>query len=367
MAAAVLDLRPFGIAHKLKPDTGISAIFATDIQSVFASSKIFRIGTVSYEIIKELGRGTNGITYQCRAPSGIFVAVKKILNVNTYLMTRNFITEAIMQLIIQLESADQPNGPFVPKMYSIGYDAVRKEGYIVSELMRNTLRTLIDANATADNDEIVPNAIQQVAGMLKFLGTRLQFNHRDLKGDNVMYIRNDLGQPIFKLIDMGFSCLTWKGLKINGSSYYGASTCFKKDRDLAQLMLYLHNHTPNLSARLRDHLRALLKANVSGDHVCNVTAGCPANGLTDWASSYKFINRANVVFERTTPNEARAAMNEFLHPPVIPVQSVIPTPAGPIAKRVCPADKVYNPTTGRCVKRTGALGRKILKQQGDQA
>ena len=358
-AVTSLDLRPYGITHKLKPDTGISAIFVTDLQAVFTTPSKIRIGPITYDIIKELGRGTNGITYECRAPSGAHVAIKKVLHVHTMLMVRNFLTESIMQIILQQESAGQPNGPFVPEIYSLGYDAAHKEGYICSQLMRNTLKALTDANTQDMNDTIVPTAIQQVAAILTFFGKQLQFNHRDLKGDNIMYIRSADNQPIFKLIDMGMSCLTWRGLKLTGSSYYGASACFKKDRDLAQLMLYLHNFTPNVSPRLKGHLRALLQANVSGDHTCNVVAGCPANGLTDWLSSYKFIDRANVHFERTAPNEATAAMNIFLHPPALSVQSVVPVPAGPVAKRICPAEKVYNPPTGRCVKRSGAIGRRL--------
>jgi len=356
---ASLDLRPYGITHKLKPADGVSAILPSDLQAVYTSATKIRIGPYSYETIRELGRGTNGITFLCRDAAGTYVAIKRVLNVRTHLMMRNFITESVMQIILQRESAGQPNGPYVPEIYTIGFDSGAKEGYICSQLMNNTLKALTDANVPEINDSIIPNAIKQVASILKFFGSRLEFNHRDLKGDNVMYIRDNDAQPIFKLIDMGHSCLTWNGLKLTGSAYYGASACFKKDRDLAQLLLYLHNFTQNVSPRLRGHIRALLQANVAGDHTCNVTAGCPANGLTNWSTSYKFIDRANVRFERTSPNEAAAAMNTFLHPPVLPVQSVVPVPTGPVAKRICPADKVYNPATGRCVKRTGAIGRRL--------
>jgi serine/threonine protein kinase len=363
---AVLDLRPYGIGHILKPADGISAILPSDIQAVFTTASKIRIGLTTYDVIKQLGKGTNGVTYMCRAPNGEFVAIKRVYSVTTHLMMLNFLTESVMQILLQRESADQPNGPYVPEIYTIGYDHVGKEGYICSHMMRNTLKALTDANTPEMNDIIVPAAIKQVAAMLKFLGTRLEFNHRDLKGDNVMYVRDADNKLIFKLIDMGMSCLTWNGLKLTGSSYYGASACFKKDRDLAQLFLYLHNHTPNITPRLKGHIRAMLQANVAGDHVCNVSGRCPANGLTDWLSSYKFIDRANVRFERTSPNEANAAMNAFLNPPVLPVQSVV-TETGVVAKRICPADKIYNPATGRCVKRDGAIGKRLIKEQGAEA
>lgn len=355
---AVLDLRPYGISHILKPADGISAILPSDISAVYTTASKIRIGPTTYDIIKQLGKGTNGVTYMCRAPNGESVAIKRVYSVTTHLMIRNFLTESIMQILLQRESAGQPNGPYVPEIYTIGYDRVGKEGYICSHMMRNTLKALTDANTPEMNDIIVPEAIKQVAAMLKFLGTRLEFNHRDLKGDNVMYLRDADNKLIFKLIDMGMSCLTWNGLKLTGSSYYGASACFKKDRDLAQLFLYLHNHTPNITPRLKGHIRAMLQANVGGDHVCNASGQCPANGLTDWLSSYKFIDRANVHFERTSPNDTIAAMNTFLHPPVLPVQSVV-VADGKIAKRICPSEKVYNPATGRCVKRTGAIGRHL--------
>jgi serine/threonine protein kinase len=352
------DLRPYGISHKLKSKDGVGAILPSDLQAVYTTATKIRIGPHTFDVINELGRGTNGITYKCATAAGEFVAIKRLLNVNTNLMIRNFLTEAIMQIMLQHESAGQAHGPFVPAIYTIGYDRVGKEGYICSQMMRNTLKVLTDANTPAINDTIVPDAVKQVATILKFFGSRLEFNHRDLKGDNIMYVRDAANRPIFKLIDMGHSCLTWNGLKLTGSSYYGASACFKKDRDLAQLLLYLHNFTPNISPRLRGHIHALLQANVGGDHICNVAAGCPANGLTDWLSSYKFIDRANVRFERTSPNEASGAMNDFLHPPVLPVQSVV-VGDGKIAKRICPSEKVYNPATGRCVKRTGAIGRRL--------
>jgi serine/threonine protein kinase len=358
---APLDLRPYGIGHILKPADGVSAIFPSDLQAAHASKDTIRIGPHAFSVIKELGKGANGITYQCMNAAGELVAIKRISNVNTYLMMRNFLTESIMQIILQQESVDELNGPYVPEIFTIGYDNVRKEGYICSQMMRNTLKALTDANTHATNDVLVPDAVKQVAYMLKFFGSRLEFNHRDLKGDNVMYVRDASNKPVFKLIDMGHSCLTWQGLKLTGSSYYGASACFKKDRDLAQLLLYLHNYTPNLSKRLKGHIHALLQANVGGDHICDVAAGCPAYGLTNWISSYKFIDRANVAFERTAPNEIRVAMNEFLNPPVLPVQSVV-TETGNVAKRICPADKIYNPATGRCVKRDGAIGKRLLKE-----
>ncbi len=362
-----MDLRPYGILHILNPKTGVAAILPSDIQSVSVLKSKIRIGAQTYTVIKTLGEGSNGVTYQCSTPSGEYVAIKRVFSITTALMLRNFLNEAIMQIILERESAGQPDGPYVPTIYAVGYDRTGKEGYICSQMMRNTLKALADANTAAMNDIIIPDAIKQVATMLKFFGSRLEFNHRDLKGDNVMYIRTPDNKPIFKLIDMGMSCLTWRGLKFSGSSYFGASSCFKKDRDLAQLLLYIHNHMHKVSPRLRGHIRAMLQANVAGDHVCNVPTGCPANGVTDWLSSYKFIDRANVAFERTSPNEARAAMNEFMFPPVLSVENVVPTLAGALAKRVCPADKIYNPATGRCVKRTGAIGRKLLEEQGELA
>jgi serine/threonine protein kinase len=250
--------------------------------------------------------------------------------------------------------------------------------------MRNTLENLVGGLTPAQNNAVVPDALKQISAMMKFLQKELYFNHRDMKGDNIMYDRAPDGRGrVMRFIDFGMSCITWAGMKISGSTWFDVKhTCFKKDRDMSQLVYYIQHYLGSkLSAPLLNRLQLIIRANVGARHKCEMAKLCPARGLKEWRNTYNFLDRENVRVPAGTPEFIETNMQKFLEgkpfesPPKDPVGICPPgkirnpktgrcvknksTPlvgnVGPAAP--CPPDKIFNPRTRRCVKKTGAVGR----------
>jgi serine/threonine protein kinase len=104
-------------------------------------------------------------------------------------------------------------------------------------------------------DIIVSDMLLQVADILDFFQSKLYFNHRDLKTDNVM-ITMVGDRRIYKIIDFGMSCLMWNQLNIVTTSHR-FTTCFREGRDLAQLIYDLLAHHDYISERLKEWMLGL--------------------------------------------------------------------------------------------------------------
>ena len=270
---------------------------------------------VEYKIVEKLGEGTYGITYKVSDPDGNEFAVKYIKEKLTDKAEfRAFIKESIVQLLVVEVSKDKMNGPYAPKIFEICYDDENGEGFVRSELMRNTLENLVAANSYEANDMIVPNCLLQVADMMDNLQKSLLFNHRDMKGDNIMYIKTEDDKRLWRLIDFGMSCITWQGLKISGSSWFDEKhSCYKKDRDLSQLYFYIQRYLHKyLSDSLLRRIQDTIVANVGDDHKCKMYKLCPANGLRKWKNVYDFVNRRNVNIPGGVPDFVKSNMTRFL-------------------------------------------------------
>jgi hypothetical protein len=136
----------------------------------------------------------------------------------------------------------------------------------------------------------------------------MQFNHRDLKPDNVMYRRASDGTRIYTLIDFGLSCLTWNGLQIRADGPF--RTCSRTDRDMPQFLYGLYvSFRHFLSKRLQDTIYTMLKVNI-GSQSC-MLQGCEQAGLRNWQSSYEFFNRPNVYAPSATLYTANTHMKHF--------------------------------------------------------
>jgi serine/threonine protein kinase len=163
-------------------------------------------------------------------------------------------------------------------------------------------------------DFIVPMFFKEISKILEFFQRTLEFNHRDMKGNNIMYIKNASGKRMIKLIDFGFSCLKWGNMSIRGGDYFKASTtCFRRGRDMAQLMYYALQYFPPISMPLRQYLIEMLKAEVAGEP-CSVGEGCIYHGkalVRDYMNAYNFYNRANVVSPFASPTAVFAHMERF--------------------------------------------------------
>ena len=313
-----LDLTPFGIDCVLSKETDLkqlepSALLHKGSSNAFLGRPtLFVLNDVSYKVEKLLGEGTYGATYHVTDPKGQPFAVKVLLEaIETKTDLQIFLKECIIQILMAETSQDEPDGPYVPRLYEVAYNADKKQAFLRSELMRNSLEKLMVVNTKKQNSEILPDAIIQITTMLEFFGKTLQFSHRDLKGDNIMYVRKN-GRRIFKLIDFGLSCITWKGLTIHGGDYFPEKgTCFRKSRDIMQFLYYL-TLMETIEASFRDEINELLVATIAAHdcHMGNQTKK-DCTGLKNWRTSYNFLNRNNVSFAKGDPKQVRNTMKQF--------------------------------------------------------
>ena len=335
------NLRPFGIALTLTPKTKFADLTLTLLskkaehkKSFFGGSTSIVLDGVPYKVIKVAGEGSYGKVFRVEDAKGRTYAIKQITDkLYNGRDVQVFLKECIIQILMAEESKKQPGGPYVPTLFELAYDTDSHHAYIRSEWLRNSLEHLIEANNRQQNNILVPDAVRQVMRLLQFFGERLQFNHRDLKGDNIMYVK-DGSNRIFKLIDFGMSCLTWNGLTIHGGTYFKESKpCFRQHRDASQFVYYLFiKFQDQLSSALKNALAQTIVANV-GNHKCAMAQDCPANGLTSWRTVYDFLNRGNVTVPAGTPKEIETAMSRFQR------------------TSLCSTRKEWNEQTRRCVTR----------------
>ena len=349
MPEASFDLRPFGLNLTLTPRTNFADLTLSLLlrsaemkNTLLGDPSSITLQGVVYKIDKIAGEGSYGRVFRVTDPKGQKYAIKEITDkLYDSRDVQVFMKECVIQILLAEESKAQPDGPYVCSLYELAYDKETHHAYIRSEWMRNSLEHLIEANNRTQNDTLVPDAIVQTMQMLQFFGQRLQFNHRDLKGDNIMYVK-DGSRRVFKLIDFGMSCLTWNGLTIHGGSYFkDTKPCFRQHRDASQFVYYLFVKFQDiLSSELKTALAQTIVANV-GNHTCAMTRDCPANGLTSWRTVYDFLNRPNVSVPKGSPFEIEYAMQQFQK------------------KSLCSTRKQWNAKAKRCVRKS----RKSQKSQ----
>lgn len=371
-----IDLKPYGINLQLKASQVTMNAYLTQerIDKAATVGDKISVGGVLYTRGAKLGEGSYGATFSCLDPQGKAVAVKEIKDaLVTVFDFQNFLKEIIIQIILVEVSKGEQYGPYVPIIYSVGYDQTTRRGYIVSELMRGTLNSLISKLSAEDNDIVIPSALDQLAHILDFFGKKVEFNHRDFKDDNIMYVR-DGARRFYKLIDFGFSCLKWNNLQISGGNVFAASSsCFKRERDLGQLLYNIVKFTPNLSGALREWLTKSLMAEV-GNERCSITDGCEIHGqkvVKGWRNTYNFFDRSNVHPLYAAPPVMIRKLGYlkekkgFNSPkPVVEPRRSITRNSQKTGTGECPPGKVRNPATRRCVKITGSLGKNAAKKVG---
>ena len=366
--AASFDLSPYGIKATLTPDFDFAELrkpnkleVGTRRSGPDGKPTAFILKRVEYKVIEKLGEGTYGAAYKVSAPDGKEYAIKFMTRKMNPEELEALVKESIINILVADASKEQPTGPYAPNLYELAYNPITKEGFIRSELLHNRFDNIVNAFGPVENDTVVPDAISQIASMLRFLFTTLRFNHRDLKGDNVMYAKSPDGKTRwYRFIDFGMSCITWNGLKISGSQWFDEKhSCFKTDRDLSQFIYFIVVYLGRrLSPKLLTHLQSMLVANVGGKHKCVMYKHCPLRGLKDWRTVYNFVDRPNVVIPNADPSIVLQEMNRFrrgepyLGAPAPP--KPIRAPKEPAAAKICPPGKVLNPKTGRCIKAKGS-------------
>lgn len=291
-----IDLKPYGLNLVLEPAMSeIKSFLKSQIVATAQETKdSFEVAGTFYRKGKLLGEGSYGATFECLDPTGNKVAIKAVKDaLYDAESVRDFLMEIIIQIVLMETSKNELNGPFVPRIYKVGYNPVSKKGFIVSELMYRTVKDLIKSEPPEKNNVIVPEMLKQIATILEFFGNKLQFNHRDCKCDNLMYVKDQNGKRVYKIIDFGYSCLKWNALELRGDIPKLAGECFRKGRDMTQLMYELWMYYP-LSKELFEWLFSHFQVHV--DKICSITKGCdiPSLPVKTWQNTYNLFTTKNV-------------------------------------------------------------------------
>jgi serine/threonine protein kinase len=310
-----MDLRPYGIQHTLVKKSSLS-IPLSGVQPVIQTNPLmFEVGDDTYKIVASLGEGSYGKIYDVEAVRGGGRYALKVQHYKDPAQAQNMLGEAVIHVLLMESSATEPQGPYVPHIYQIGHMAEKSSIVMLTQRMEGELWELLDANQPKDNNILLPHALIQCARALEYFQTTLHMNHRDLKANNIMYVRNPRsGAYEFKLIDMGFACLDYNGVHISGTDFFPTShVCERISRDCSQLIMEILLDFPDvLSPALKKELRALVRFELKGT-TCELDKYCEKSGLASWNNSYRFLNRPNVENPHATPAAVQKAMIAFLN------------------------------------------------------
>ncbi len=365
-----IDLNPYGIRMILRK--GMSFEYETLGPGRLAQGSFSRsqgrvdLHTGTYSIGPELGSGSYGKTFQVIHTLTSHAYVVKVITVRHISDVNEAIKEAIMNLILEKESEKQPNGPYVPRFFELAYDPQRNLILMRIERLQGTLEDIYQASTPQQNDVLVPETLGDLAHILHFFYDHLKFNHRDMKTNNVGYNLLPDGRHTVKLIDFGYACLTWKGVRITGASYFDITDqCYIPSRDMTQLfyeMLVFQKHlfSPSIVGLLKDLLTFPLNKTI-----CRLFEGCrlgkKAVGAKDWGHNiYRFLNNRRVRNPHAEPKAVYERMLGFLGETVPKEMNFTVTQETPTIRHCLP-EQVFNPKTRRCVRRSGKVGRRILK------
>lgn len=372
-----INLRQFGLNWSLNPpkQTFIMPLDYVEkintIKYLSDDKSALRFSGVTnnvYTFGKKLGGGTYGTVYECTRESDKLPCCIKVIN---NIEIRNLIKEAIIQIIIVETTKNKQypdlgfNGPFAPIIYDIAYDKSNNTGYLVCQQMKNTFSKMLE-NREGHPDLMKATAVGliQISTMLSELYKTLNFNHRDFKSDNCMYIRDEQNRIQMRLIDFGFSYIKYKGLIVRSTSYDFDYDSLPS-RDMTQIMYELYHYHKYLPNKIRGALADLLTFPYDNS-VCKMYSTC--NKMKEWKHTYTFLNNpdafnpngdADVVKKvfmkiyrgldyKSDLAYAPGLMGLFVAKPAVPLK--------------CPIGKIFNPITGRCVFATGAVGKKLLKE-----
>ena len=304
-----MDLRSYGINATLVDERSLN-LHKEQIQKGAYSGGVFYLPSGKYRVERKLGEGSYGKIYEALSETGDLYAIK-VQNYRSGEEFQDFLKEAIMNILLENASHTQPHGPYVQRFYEIAHNASNGMIFMRIEPLDGTLGDLIRSHTPEENDRWIPYILEQIAAISEFFQTTLAMNHRDMKTDNIMYSMHG-ETPHLKLIDLGLSCMTYKGIHISGEGIFPIThTCNRKSRDVSFLLMeLLLDFRDTMSPALYTTLHKLLKFKTPRSE-CQMNGFCPEEGFREWVNSYEFLNRKNIENPHTTPKEIKKQMSAF--------------------------------------------------------
>jgi hypothetical protein len=264
-----------------------------------------------YKIGKKLGEGAYGKVYDVDYNGKI--AACKIINLKSRQEIPGIIQEAMINIIIENEARRLGyKEKLCPLIYEFAYNG-DKTLYLIQEKLDITLRDLIESRLTSPQ---LSDMFVQCAEKLNWLYDHLEFNHRDFKSDNIMIKFNQKKVPDIVFIDFGFCCMTYRGIRIKVSPYFGKKPkCFLETRDMSFLFYELYQFDRQyMPKEIVYTLKQLLRFNVKGAS-CDLTNGfgkCDGENLTQFQDAYDLLNLSYVYNPNVTTDLVIAKFSKFL-------------------------------------------------------
>jgi hypothetical protein len=314
-----IDLTPYGLAldvdsviqGKYKPSIDLVTPILKDSDRGIETQKGF------YRKVKKLGEGTYGKVYELEKDGNrIVVKVQKMKRTDDL---PNLFLETVIQIILQEESKRLEAGFKVcPDIYEIGYSSKDKNFYIFQEKLDIELENDFIYNYTKLTNRDYAQIFIEIAYKLNWLYDNLEFNHRDMKSDNIMIKYGPQskefpnGKREIYFIDFGLSCLTYRGIRIKTKNYFQQEKCFLETRDMSFLFYALYTlNSKFFSKELGDVIRSMLYFKVKGQN-CNLASDKCDNKKLEFRDHYDLLNLTYIFNPNATTDMIIEKMTPFL-------------------------------------------------------
>jgi serine/threonine protein kinase len=327
---------------------------------------------MNFEKQKFLGAGTYGAVYSIQDTTTnkyYTIKVPRNLGSGSSGSLNDFTEEILTQLILYNQSSDYIEGPICGEILAVallesegdfGSDStffpviIQEEIYstLGNYYFKNRYEILTNVSLTQERREsrlvtLEKNLLQGIAmlcGKLNYLNKlqAFEFNHRDMKSDNIMVnIKADGSIQNIFLIDFGLSCLNIKGHNLGSSKMGGLfrkAKCFNPTRDLSFLInsiIQFFRDKDTKISYLSENTQQFLQ-NVTTFYVknklCNMSKGCDyeisnnpsltdfnkidpitgVNNSTIFSQSYFFLNKNYIFNPKTTPSNLITLIKDYI-------------------------------------------------------